>query len=123
MEGMMDTKHEDLTPAEQRYLEHARAAESQGVRLAQYYRANGLSVHTLYNIRRRLIQKGVLTRRRGARRAAGKPERFVAVRVAVPNPGMTGSICRLRHPSGWVIECGSLPDAQWLSALMAGAAA
>ncbi|MGA9645574.1 MAG: hypothetical protein WBQ76_06615 [Candidatus Korobacteraceae bacterium] len=120
---MMDTKHEDLTPAERRYIEHARACESQGVSLLQYYRDNGLSVYTLYNIRRRLIQKGVLPRRRSARIAPGKPGRFIAVRVAGPSSGVTGPICRLRHPSGWVIECASLPDAQWLSALMAGAPA
>ncbi len=116
----MDTKHEDLTPAERRYMELARTCESQGVSLLQYYRDNGLSLYTLYNVRRRLIQKGVLPRRRPVRGAPGK---FIAVRVTAPSPGVSGPSCRLRHPSGWVIECASLPDAQWLSALMAGARA
>jgi hypothetical protein len=57
MEGMMDMKPEDLTAGERLYLEHTRAAKGHGVTLAQYYRANGLSVYTLYNIRRGLIRK------------------------------------------------------------------
>lgn len=111
----MDTKHEELTPAERKYLEHARAAESQGVRLAQYYRANGLSVYSLYNVRRRLIKKGIVARGRGGRStASSKPERFIAVRVA---PVGMGAVCRLRHPSGWLIECGSWPEVSWLREL------
>ena len=40
----MTTKHDDLAPAEQRYLEHAREAEKQGLSLPQYYRSTALSV-------------------------------------------------------------------------------
>jgi hypothetical protein len=114
---MMNAKHEDLTPAEQRYLEHARAAESQGMSLAQYYRAAGLSVYTLYNIRRRLIHKGVLARRRAARVAPGKPGQFIAVRVA-PAVAARGAVCRLQHSSGWMIECDSWPQASWVAQLL-----
>jgi hypothetical protein len=117
--GKKDMKREDLTAGEQRYLEHARAAESQGVSLLQYYRTSGLSVHTLYNVRQGLIRKGVLKRSR-ARKRAKKSDAFVAVRVAAGSTGTSGSTCQLRHPSGWVIECGSLPDTRWLSALMSG---
>lgn len=35
----MNTAHEELTAAERRLLEQAREADSQGVTLAQYYRA------------------------------------------------------------------------------------
>jgi len=114
----MDTKHEDLTAGEQRYFEHVRAAEKQGISLAQYYRATGLSVYTLYNVRRGLIRKGVLARRCAARPVRGKAGEFVAVRVATGSTATRDPMCRLRHPSGWVMECGSLPDAQWLSALI-----
>ena len=62
----MNTKSEDLTPAEQQYLERTQTAESEGMSLTQYYRANGLSVYSLYNVRRRLIKKGVVARRRAA---------------------------------------------------------
>ncbi len=118
----MDTKYEDLTAGERRYLEHARAAKSQGVSLLQYYRANGLSVYVLYNVRRGLIRKGVLTRSRVARAVRAKSSGFVAVRVAPISAPTTEPKCQLRHPSGWVIECGSLPDVRWLSALMSGEA-
>jgi hypothetical protein len=120
---MMDTKHEDLTAAERGYIEHARACESRGVSLLQYCRDNGLSVCSLYSTRRRLIKKGVLAGGRAGGKARRKPAKFIAVRVAEPSPGVAGSNCRLRHPSGWVIECASLPDAQWLSGLVAGAGA
>jgi hypothetical protein len=30
-------------------------------------------------------------------------------------------VCRMIHPSGWIIECGSLPQVQWLTALLSGA--
>lgn len=81
----MNTKSEDLTAAEQQYLERAKTAESEGVSLAQYYRANGLSVYSLYNVRRRLIKKGVVARERAAwSTARAKAEAFVAVRVVRP---------------------------------------
>jgi hypothetical protein len=120
---MMDTKLEDLTSAQRRYIEHARACESLGVSLLQYCRDNGLSVYSLYSTRRRLIKKGVLASGRAGRKASEKPGRFIAVRVAAPSPGVARPICQLRHPSGWVIECASLPDAKWLSGLVAGAGA
>jgi len=120
---MMDMKHEDLTAGERRYLERARAAKGQGVSLLQYYRAQGLSVYTLYNVRRGLIRKGILARRRVARTVQAKNGGFVAVRVAPSSAPTTEPKCQLRHPSGWVIECGSLPDVRWLSALMSGESA
>ena len=67
----MTTKHDDLTPGEQRYLEHAREAEKQGLSLPQYYRSAGLSVYSLYNVRRGLLRKGVVSARRAARAAPG----------------------------------------------------
>jgi hypothetical protein len=115
----MNTEHEDLTPAERRYLENVRAAESQGMGLAQYYRAKGLSVYTLYNVRRRLIRKGVVARGRAAwSRARAKADSFIAVRVAKSPVARAESVCRLRHPSGWVIECGSWPEGSWIAGLV-----
>jgi hypothetical protein len=40
---------------------------------------------------------------------------FVPVRASTPR---NGSMCRMSHPSGWVIECSALPEAAWISALM-----
>jgi hypothetical protein len=28
--------------------------------------------------------------------------------------------CRIVHPSGWVVECRTLPQASWLAAVLAG---
>ncbi|MGH8229658.1 MAG: hypothetical protein ACREU3_17445 [Steroidobacteraceae bacterium] len=115
----MSTKHDGLTPAEQRYLEHAREAEKQGLSLLDYYRSAGLSVYSLYNVRRRLLRKGVVSSRRSAR-ATGRRGAFVAVQVAQPRAAEeprrspAGMVCRLWHGSGWVIECGSWPPAAWL---------
>lgn len=111
----MTTKHEDLTAAEERYLQHAAEAKSQGVSLRQYYRAAGLRECTLYNVRRRLIRKGVVASRRRAPRLFEKPSQFVAVQLAAP---ARGPVCRMQHPSGWVIECASWPEPSWMAGLM-----
>ena len=103
----MTTKHDDLTPAEQRYLEHAREAEKQGLSLPPYYRSAGLSVYSLYNVRRGLLRKGVVSARRATRAAPSDPGRFLAVRIAESSGQTSGPFCRLRSPSGWIMECAS----------------
>lgn len=112
----MNTKREGLTAAEQRYLEHAEAAQSEGVSLRQYYRAAGLSESSLYGVRRRLIRKGVVAARyRRTDRVPKKRDSFVAVQVSTASPG---PMCRMRHPNGWVIECSQWPEASWMAALL-----
>lgn len=115
----MSNEHESLTPAEQQYLEHARAAEGEGKSLLQYYRARQLSVYSLYNIRRRLIKKGVV---KGGRAAWStekhKPEGFVAVHVR-RSARSAEVVWRVQRPSGWVIECASWPQPSWISNLLA----
>lgn len=119
----MTTDHENLTPGERQFLEHQREAERQGMPLAQYYRSNGLSIYTLYNVRRGLIKKGMLQSQRGKklepqRSGASGKGRFVAVQVAAEPPADAGKVCRLRAPNGWVIECDGLPELSWVSGLM-----
>jgi hypothetical protein len=111
----MNTKHEDLSPAETEYLVHAQAAEDQGVPLSQYCRTTGLNVSSMYNIRRQLVKRGVLPRQRAVRRRVSK-KAFAAVRVA-PSPVASGGVCRLRSPSGWVIECVNWPELSWMKEL------
>jgi len=53
--------HEELTPAEQRYLERTREAQQRGLTLKQYYRSSGLSPSWLHKVRGRLLRKGVVT--------------------------------------------------------------
>lgn len=123
----MSTKHDDLTPAERRYLDNAREAEKQGLSLADYYRSTGLSVYALYNARRRLLRKGVVSSRRTPRpvaKPAPKPSSFVAVRVVAESPAAeaprsaAGMVCRLWHGSGWMIECESWPPVEWMKACL-----
>ena len=115
----MSGEQESLTPAEQQYLEHVRAAQGEGISLLQYYRAKELSVYSLYNIRRRLIKKGVVRRERAAwSTTKRKSDAFVAVHVTRAASG-AGVVCRVQHPSGWVIECASWPEPSWISSLLA----
>jgi len=119
---MSEETREDLTLAEERFLERVQEAASEGVSLRDYYRAHGLSVAMLYKVRRRLVRKGLLPPLRqsaGTTEVAGK---LVAVRVAQAmeeaQVAVPGLVCRLHHPSGWLIECGEWPDPRWLAGLM-----
>jgi len=110
----------DLTRAERRFLGRAAEAEERGVTLEEYYRASGLSVGWLQNIRRQLRDKGVVVPEPTARSAVATSGKFMQVCVR-PAPMSDGSaLCRLRHPSGWVIECGAWPPAAWLRECLAG---
>ena len=112
----MDSR-EDLTRAERRFLERAAEAQQQGVTLEEYYRASGLSVGWLGNIRRQLQGKGVVVPEPTARSAVVTRGKFVevCVRAATRNEG--SAVCRVRHPSGWMIECASWPEPSWMRAL------
>ncbi len=119
---MTEQKQGELTLGEQRYLERVREAETEGVSLHTYYRAHGLSLNMLYKVRRQLVQKGIVPPARSAAAQADKPGKLIEVHVAdganrfgSPVPA---AVCRLRHPSGWLIECGVWPDPRWLSGLM-----
>jgi hypothetical protein len=117
----MATTQNELTAAERRYLVHSGQAQSQGLTLAEYCRAQGLNAQCLYNISSQLRRK---KGRSGSSFpvVAKRPERarqFVAVRVA-PAASSAASGCRLHHRSGWMIECAELPEASWLQALVQG---
>jgi hypothetical protein len=105
----METKHEELTTAE-----HAELAHSQGKTVVEYCRQTGLSVHALYSARRELKEKGVLAGPRKRRQVQKKPGKFISVSVAESVPAV---VCRMRHPSGWVIECTSWPEPRWMQEL------
>jgi hypothetical protein len=117
----MSPQHESLTPGERRFLERQQEAATEGVTLPEYYRSHGLSLQALYSVRRQLVNKGVLPRApvgRPPSKAGMVPGRFVAVQIATPTPAVLGKGCRLRSPSGWVIECEGLPDPTWVAGLM-----
>jgi hypothetical protein len=104
-----------LTERELQILHHLEQAQGLDVPLTEYASAYGLDVKDLYTGKAQLVKKGLLPSR------PPPPERsdFVPVRVS---SSRSGSMCRLTHPSGWVIECSALPEAAWISALMRASA-
>lgn len=117
---------EALTEREQQALEHMQKAQEQGITLKEYAARMGLDVQHLYQLRKPLVRKGALG---PARRPDPEPRRdkssaFLPVRVVSSGPAAGGApmACRLVHPSGWVFECGGLPPASWMAAVLAGGA-
>lgn len=118
----MEAKQE-LTAREQAYFDHVARAKEQGIPLKEYCEKLGINVRGLYAVRRVLMLKGFLPRVLAPRNAAGKkakPGKFVGVRVAAGDTGAE-AVFRVRHPSGWTVECGRFPEAAWVVALMEGA--
>ena len=107
---------ETLSERERACLEHLHRAQELGVTFSQYCRDRGLPMNRWYWHKRSLIRKGVIVRG-GAMKKVPRAG-FVPVRVM---PAVSaGAACRISHVSGWVIECGSVPQPQWLSALLSG---
>lgn len=118
---------ETLTEREQQALEHMGKAQELGVTLKEYAARMGLDVQYLYQLRKPLVRKGALgpvRRPNPESRRADKSSAFLPVRVVSSGPaaGGTPMACRLVHPSGWVFECGGLPPASWMAAVLAGGA-
>lgn len=115
-------KPKELTRREREYLDHLRQAQGQKLTLAQYCRARGLRAQSLYSVSSKLAGKGYVGHR--TVKATAKPlpatDQFLAVRVAPVATNSSGAVCRLRHPSGWMIECMDLPQASWMAALVQG---
>jgi hypothetical protein len=124
---MLDVGSEKLTERERECLKHFRQAQELGVSFAEYCRSQGLKAIEWHAVRHGMVHKGLLpgrSRRSGAKRRPSRPRhsRFVPVRLASGGAEVSASTaaCRLRHPSGWVIECASLPEVQWLKGLLQG---
>jgi hypothetical protein len=56
----MKARNEGRTPGECGFLERRQEATTEGVTLADYYRLHGLSLKSLYAVRKRLVSKGLL---------------------------------------------------------------
>jgi hypothetical protein len=95
---------------------YLREAQGLGVSFSRYCRERDLKYQQWAWVKRVLIRKGVIDGRRRAGKA--KATGFALVRVAPPAAPAT--VCRIRHPSGWTIECTSFPAASWMSVLMSG---
>lgn len=112
----MKANPRELTRRQEGWLTHLRRAEARKMSLAQYCRAQGLSVQSLYNARYELA-------RQMASKPAPKKSRstnpFVAVQMA-PSPAVPSAACRV-HLKDVTIECASLPSPAWLAQLAMGA--
>jgi hypothetical protein len=123
---MLDVNSEKLTERERECLEHFRQAQELGVSFAEYCRSQGLKSNEWHAVRHGMVHKGLLPGRSisGAKRRPSRRRhsRFVPVRLAAGGAEVSASAaaCRLRHTSGWVIECASLPEVQWLKGLLQG---
>jgi hypothetical protein len=102
-----------LTERQQKCLEYAKQAQELGVSFAEFCRSHDLNPNTWYSIRLDLVRKGVIRGRRKVvePEAAATATGFAAVRIAPP--AAAGMICRIRHPSGWVIECTGRKERGW----------
>ncbi|HEY6454518.1 MAG TPA: hypothetical protein VIY90_04475 [Steroidobacteraceae bacterium] len=105
------------------YLEHRQRAKALRISLSEYCRRNDLQVKEWYQVRRHMVHKGLMARTQGGGRRNGSrapATAFVPVRLTTAAPAAPPTPCLIRHPSGWMIECASLPAANWLNALVAG---
>jgi hypothetical protein len=116
---MSDRNLEALNERERACLTHLRQAQELGVSFSRYCRERDLKFQQWAWVKRVLIRKGVI----GARRPAGKANAVGFAPVRVAPPAAAAMVCRIRHPSGWTIECASFPQASWMSALLSGVAA
>ena len=119
---MMKTQSE-LTAGEREYVEHLRRSQERKLTLRQYCRERGLSVQRLYSLSHQLRRKGVRAPLLPSAKTADPTGDFVAVRmVATPAPSApgAGTVCRLRAPNGWVVECASWPQASWMAQFLNG---
>jgi hypothetical protein len=111
---------EELTDKQRMAMAALQGARAAGLGLSAYARAHGLSARQLHDSVVTLRRRGILppTERPRPRKSA-----FVAVRVvdAPRAPSTrTGTVCRLIHAGGLVIECGDWPPAAWLLSLASG---
>jgi hypothetical protein len=117
---------EALNDRERACLGHLEQAKKLGVSFSRYCREKELSLHQWAWIKRVLVRKGVVSDRR--RMEGPKAVGFAPVCI-VPAAAMTTTTaaaaatgCRIRHPSGWTIECAGYPEVAWLLALLSGEA-
>jgi hypothetical protein len=73
-----------------------------------------LNVSDLYNGKAQLQRKGFWPGK------SVEPSELLPVTItATPPAEVERAVCRLRHPSGWVLEFERLPQVAWLHELLA----
>ena len=121
---MLEVASEKLTDRERERLKHFRQAREGGVSFAEYCRSSGLTANEWHAVRHGMVVKGLMPPGQGAgakkKRPRQKRARFMPVRVEPSSATVASSTlaCRVRHPSGCVIECFSWPDLGWMRGLL-----
>lgn len=111
-EPRLGTRGRTLTAREQYWLGDLRQIESAGIGTKAYAERRDLSVHAVYQARKRLVRLGAWPERR----AAAAPV-FAPVRV-LDAPGASAPACRLRFGGGAVLEWSTAPEPAVLAALL-----
>ena len=104
---------ETLTERERQTIEHLRHAQELGSTLSDYATAFSLNVSDIYACKAQLQRKGLWP----PKNADGTKSELLAVQVTAPTPAES-IVCRLKAPSGWVLECSTWPEPAWITRLM-----
>jgi hypothetical protein len=108
---------EVMTEKDKQILEHLEQAQRLDVPLTEYCSAYGVELKDLYTGKAALVRKGILPAKPAT---PTEPSAFVAVRVAPGARKAADCVFRLTHPSGWILECGQIPDATWMLTVLSG---
>ncbi len=114
---------EALNDRERACLAHLEEAKRLGLTFSGYCREKELSMNQWTWIKRALVRKGVIAGPRRPKKT--KSAAFVPVHiapVATVTPPTGAMVCRIRHPSGWMLVCACYPEVSWMSAVMSGEA-
>ena len=121
---MLEVASEKLSERELECLKHFRQAREGGVSFAGYCRSSGLKANEWHAVRHGMVVKGLISPGQGGgpkkKPSRKKRARFIPVRIKSSGVTVAGAalVCRIRHPSGCVIECGSWPDSSWIMGLL-----
>jgi hypothetical protein len=120
---MSEQMLEKLNEVERAGVEHLRQAQVLGVSLAEYCRSFDLDLGKWYRVKQVLTRKGIVVTGTSVAVAGEKPPEFARVKIVPPLAAVATApiACRIVHPSGWIVECGSFPQADWLAAVLSGA--
>jgi len=132
---MSEPMLEKLNEAERTCVDHLRQAQVLGVSLAEYCRSFDLDLSKWYRVKQVLARKGVVVTATSVAvaelsdvepAAEEKAAPFARVQIAATPAApassagdAVGVACRIVHPSGWSVECATLPQASWLAAVLA----
>ncbi len=120
---MLEVASERLTERERECLRHFHQAREGRVSFAEYCRSSGLKASQWHAVRHGMVVKGLMPPGQGGgqkKKPRKQRARFIPVRVKPSGVTVSSAAvaCRVRHPSGCVIECVSWPDPGWMMELL-----